>query len=27
LLGRERISGIILNGYAAKTPEWLRRLL
>src|SRR6266850_894440 len=27
LLGHERISGIILNGYAAKTPEWLRRLL
>jgi Mrp family chromosome partitioning ATPase len=27
LLGRERTSGIILNGYAPKTPAWLRRLL
>jgi Mrp family chromosome partitioning ATPase len=27
LLGNERISGIILNGYAPKTPSWLRRLL
>lgn len=27
LLGRERISGIVLNGYASRTPQWLRRLL
>jgi Mrp family chromosome partitioning ATPase len=27
LLGRERISGIVLNGYASRTPGWLRRLL
>jgi succinoglycan biosynthesis transport protein ExoP len=27
LLGHERISGIVLNGYASKTPGWLRRLL
>lgn len=27
LLGRERISGIVLNGYASSTPKWLRRLL
>jgi Mrp family chromosome partitioning ATPase len=27
LLGHERTSGIILNGYAPKTPGWLRRLL
>jgi len=27
LLGHDRISGIILNGYASKTPGWLRRLL
>jgi Mrp family chromosome partitioning ATPase len=27
LLGRERISGIIINGYAPKTPAWLRRLM
>ena len=27
LLGQERTSGIILNGYAPKTPGWLRRLL
>jgi polysaccharide biosynthesis transport protein len=27
LLGHERISGIVLNGYASRTPGWLRRLL
>jgi Mrp family chromosome partitioning ATPase len=27
LLGRERISGIVLNGHASSTPGWLRRLL
>lgn len=27
LLGAQRTSGIILNGYAPKTPAWLRRLL
>lgn len=27
LIGAERTSGIILNGYAPKTPGWLRRLL
>jgi polysaccharide biosynthesis transport protein len=27
LLGRERISGIVLNGYVSRTPGWLRRLL
>jgi Mrp family chromosome partitioning ATPase len=27
LLGHERISGIVLNGYASSTPGWLRRLL
>jgi Mrp family chromosome partitioning ATPase len=27
MLGEDRISGIILNGYAPKTPGWLRRLL
>jgi len=27
LLGRDRISGIVLNGYASRTPRWLRRLL
>ena len=27
LLGRERISGVVLNGYASSTPRWLRRLL
>ncbi len=27
LLGRERISGIVLNGYTSRTPGWLRRLL
>jgi Mrp family chromosome partitioning ATPase len=27
LLGRERISGIVLNGYASNAPGWLRRLL
>ena len=27
LLGRERISGVVLNGYDSKTPRWLRRLL
>lgn len=27
LLGRERISGIVLNGTSYNTPEWLRRLL
>ena len=27
LLGHERTSGIVLNGYAPKTPGWLRRLL
>ena len=27
LLGHERISGIVLNGYVSKTPGWLRRLL
>ncbi len=27
LLGRERISGIVLNGYSSRTPRWLRRLL
>jgi len=26
-LGPERISGIILNAYAPKTPQWLRKLL
>ena len=27
LLGRERISGVVLNAYASRTPGWLRRLL
>ena len=27
LLGRDRTSGIVLNGYTPKTPGWLRRLL
>ena len=27
LLGRERISGIVLNGYTSSTPRWLRKLL
>ena len=27
LLGRDRISGIILNGYAPSTPDWLRKLI
>ena len=27
LLGRERISGIVLNGHTSRTPGWLRRLL
>ena len=27
LLGHERISGIVLNGYTSRTPTWLRRLL
>ena len=27
LLGRDRISGIVLNGTSYNTPEWLRRLL
>ena len=27
LLGADRISGIVLNGYESKTPGWLRRLL
>jgi Mrp family chromosome partitioning ATPase len=27
LLGQERISGIVLNGYTSRTPRWLRRLL
>lgn len=27
LLGHERISGIVINGYASRTPGWLRRLL
>jgi succinoglycan biosynthesis transport protein ExoP len=27
LLGHDRISGIVLNGYASRTPGWLRRLL
>jgi Mrp family chromosome partitioning ATPase len=27
LLGHERISGIVLNGYTSRTPGWLRRLL
>ena len=27
LLGRERISGVVLNGTDFKTPAWLRRLL
>jgi Mrp family chromosome partitioning ATPase len=27
LLGRDRISGVIVNGYAPKTPAWLRRLM
>ena len=27
LLGHDRISGIVLNGYGSKTPGWLRRLL
>jgi len=27
LLGRERLSGIVLNGYTSRTPGWLRRLL
>jgi Mrp family chromosome partitioning ATPase len=27
LLGRDRISGIVLNGTRFNTPEWLRRLL
>lgn len=27
LLGQDRISGIVLNGYASRTPRWLRRLL
>jgi Mrp family chromosome partitioning ATPase len=27
LLGHERISGVVLNGYTSRTPRWLRRLL
>ena len=27
LLGHERISGIVLNGYTSRTPRWLHRLL
>lgn len=27
LIGRERISGVVLNGYAPSTPNWLRKLL
>ena len=27
LLGRERISGLVLNGTDFRTPGWLRRLL
>jgi Mrp family chromosome partitioning ATPase len=27
LLGHDRISGLVLNGYASRTPAWLRRLL
>ena len=27
LLGHERISGIVLNGYSSRTPGWLRRLI
>lgn len=27
LLGHDRISGIVLNSYASRTPRWLRRLL
>lgn len=27
LIGRERISGIVLNGYASSTPKWLRNLI
>jgi hypothetical protein len=27
LLGRERLSGIVLNGTEYRTPGWLRRLL
>lgn len=27
LIGHERISGVVLNGFAPKTPGWLRRLI
>lgn len=27
LIGHDRISGVVLNGFASKTPGWLRRLL
>lgn len=27
LVGRERVSGIVLNGYASRIPAWLRRVL
>jgi Mrp family chromosome partitioning ATPase len=27
LLGRERVAGVVLNGYEPKTPSWLRRIL
>lgn len=27
LMGRERLTGIVLNGTEYKTPEWLRRLI
>ena len=27
LLGKERISGVVLNGFSSRTPSWLRRLI
>ena len=27
LLGRERLTGVVLNGHASKVPGWIRRLL
>jgi|SRR5215472_1242516 len=27
LIGHDRLTGIVLNGYASRTPAWLRRLI
>jgi succinoglycan biosynthesis transport protein ExoP len=27
MVGRERLSGVVLNGYASRIPNWLRRFL